>query len=217
MWRVQSTKRRGTARVVLATPCVARWGILGVTTLALLAVPALAKPPGLKLPEFAKVEATVTACFDALPGFRPDGIITRSEVRAALEQLDRIGWSVAGRETLLERVLPDDSFLVEQLRTPDGMKFASRIARYRQGYDRLDRLSQLPHGRRTVRDLIHGAGGYKMIEYMTGSSGGAELGRMLSKVPNGADFNQPTGRIYTLGSLLGELKKAHGAARAPSP
>ena len=56
-----------------------------------------------------------------------------------------------------------------------------------------------------------------MIEYMTQSRGGRELGKMLSKAPNGADFNQPTGRIYTLDGLLAQLKKSCQAEKKPSP
>jgi len=182
-------------------------------TAAVFAGTGLASTPARRLPSFAKVEETVTRHFESLPGYRPGAIITRSEAEAALKELERLGWSVADRRGLLEQVLPDNDFLVQQLRSPEGAKFMSRIATYPQGYDRLDRLRRLQNGRQTIRDLIRGPGGYKLIEYMTSSSGGAELGKMLSRSPSGAGFNQSTGRIYTVGDLLGQLKKAYGAEK----
>ena len=66
---------------------------------------------------------------------------------------------------------------------------------------------RLPNGRRTVHDLIGAADGYKMIEYMTTTHGGDEMGKMLSNAPHGADFNAATSRIYTANQLLAEIKK----------
>ena len=36
---------------------------------------------------------------------------------------------------------------------------------------------------------------------------------MLSRDPGGANFNQPTGRIYTEKMLVQELKRAYAAAQ----
>ena len=84
--------------------------------------------------------------------------------------------------------------------------------RLRDAYDRLDRLSRLPHGQQTVRDLIRGPDGYKMIEYMTTAPGGKELGNQLSNAPQGKDFNAATGRIYTAEKLLLRLEQSRAAA-----
>ena len=51
---------------------------------------------------------------------------------------------------ILERVPAKDEFLAEQLRTRSGRKFMRQISRYDNAYDRLDRLSRLPHGEQTV-------------------------------------------------------------------
>jgi hypothetical protein len=106
----------------------------------------------------------------------------------------------------------DGEFLVTQLRTRAGAKFARQIARLPGGYDRLEKLSRLPNGHQTIRDLIKGPDGYKLIQYMTTAPGGAELGRMLSKAPKGRRFNRPTGRIYTVEMLLERLGQEHRAA-----
>lgn len=202
-----------------ATMKLSGWGLLAIGTLSLLAQDTLAAPTavaGDSSVPFAKIEQVVVDHFRAIPDYQPGTIITRSQVEAVLRKLDRLGWPVADRNEILGQVLADDEWLVQELRTSDGRKFAAHIAGQPEGYDRLDRLTRLTNGRRTVRDLIHGPGGYRMIEYMTQSRGGQELGKMLSKAPNGADFNSPTGRIYTVDALLARLKTSYQEAnKAP--
>ncbi len=166
---------------------------------------------------FSRLENVVVEHFRSLPDYQPGAVISRSQVEAVFLNLDRLGWPAADRNAILDRVLADSDWLVQELRSSDGRRFASRIATYSGGYDRLDRLTRLANGRRTVHDLIHGPGGYQMIEYMTQSRGGGELGKMLSKAPGGANFNQPTGRIYTVDGLLDQLKKSYQATQEHSP
>lgn len=52
-----------------------------------------------------------------------------------------------------------------------------------------------------------------MIEYLTTASGGIAMGNMLSQSPNGRDFNDATGRIYTMSLLLEQLEKDWAAAQ----
>ena len=153
-----------------------------------------------------KTAKAIVRYFEGLPGYQSGGIITRSEVKPIFQHLAKMGHRVTDPQKILKQVLADDAFLVGELRTPKGRKFMARIADYPLAYDRLDRLARLPHGRRIVRDLIHGPDGYKMIEYLTTARGGAELGKMLSKSPKGAKFNKPTGRIYTVNMLLSRLR-----------
>jgi hypothetical protein len=178
--------------------------------------PIRAAQPAPRIPTFGKVRQAVMTHFQALPDFQPGGIITRTDAQPVFDRLKQMGWAVADRDAILAALPTDGEFLVEQLRTPAGKKFAPQIAVYPQGYDRLDRLSRLPLGKNTVRDLIRGTGGEQLIEYMTTSSGGSELGKMLSKDPNGKKFNQPTGRIYTMEMLLVRLQQSHTAATRPA-
>jgi hypothetical protein len=92
-----------------------------------------------------------------------------------------------------------------------------RIAKYPEAFDRLDRLSRLPHGKQTIRDLIKGPGGDKMIQYLTTTPGGKETGKMLSEAPKGAKFNASTGRIYTVDLLLQHVKKSLAATQKAAP
>jgi hypothetical protein len=168
-------------------------------------------------PSYAEVREVVLRHFALLPDYAPGDMIARSEVEPLFAQLQRMGWKVADRKDILRKVPADQDYLLQKLRTPRGRKFMRRIAGYPDAYDRLDRLSWLPHGRQTVHDLIDGAGGDEMIKYLTTTLGGSELGKMLSKTPKGADFNKPTGRIYTAEMLLGQLEKSHAAEKSAGP
>ncbi len=161
------------------------------------------------LPPLSEVEELVLRQFSLLPDYRPGDIIARSEVEPLFAQLQRIGWRVVDRKNILRKVPADSDYLVRKLRTPRGRKFMRRIADYPDAYDRLDRLSWLPHGKQTIHDLIYAKGGYEMLEYMTTAKGGAEMGKMLSKAPKGTNFNKPTGRIYTVKMLLARLEKSY--------
>jgi hypothetical protein len=48
-----------------------------------------------------------------------------------------------------------------------------------------------------------------MIEYLTSAPGGKNMGKMLSHVPQGDKFNQPTGRIYTQEQLQARLRQSY--------
>ena len=165
------------------------------------------------LPEFAKVKSLVLRHFASIPDYEPGDIIARSQAEPIFGQLHRLGWDVADRKSLVNRVPPDNDFLFQQLHTPAGRKFMAQTKQFPNAYDRLDRLARLPHGRQTLHDLIRGPDGYKMIEYMTSTRGGLNLGKMLSKAPKGKGFNKPTRRIYTAKMLLEALKRSHDAAK----
>ena len=79
-------------------------------------------------------------------------------------------------------------------------------------YDRLDKLSQLPEGKSSIRTLIKGPGGKKLIDLLTSSTGRPQAGELLAHSPSGHDFNQATGRIYTLDALVQRLEQSYRAA-----
>lgn len=167
-----------------------------------------------KLPSFGDVQNAVEGHFQAMPDYQPGDIIARNDVEPVFKLLEQIGFHVADRQAILKSVPPANDFLVSSLRSEAGTRFMRQIAGYSMGYDRLDRLAQLPHGKQTVRDLIKGPDGYKMIDYMTTSRGGLEMGKMLSQAPKGKNFNAPTGRIYTVDQLLKRLKQSYAKAEA---
>jgi hypothetical protein len=174
-----------------------------------------------RLPSFDLVKAVVFEHFNEIEDVKEALIVARPEVAGLFPKLKRLGWTVADAGDILDDVLPADAFLVKKLRTKKGAKFSRQIARYPEGYDRLDRFSRLPRGHSLVDDLIEGPDGYKLIKYMTTAKGGTNLGKQLSNAPLGKDFNKPTGKIYTLRMLLDRLKasykEAAGRKRKPSP
>ena len=179
--------------------------------------PARGASPPEKLPPWTQVKQAVVAHFEALPDYQPGVLIVASEVREVLGKLERLGWRVAEGKEILGQVPADGEFLAASLRSPAGRKFIRGIGQSPDAYDRLDRLSRLPRGQRMVRDLIRGPDGYKMIEYMTKTPGGEFLGKQLSKAPDGRDFNEPTGRIYTVKMLQARLKESYEKARKAAP
>jgi hypothetical protein len=169
---------------------------------------ALAADP---LPKFTEVEAAVRDGLSREKGYAPNDLLSRKQVKTVLDAVEGLGWELADRGAVERRTLDDGAFLVEKLRTSDGLKFMRKVASLPMIYDRLDRMAQLPQGRSTIERLINGPDGHKLLEYMTNEKGGRELAKMLSKDGRG-DFNKPTGKLYTAEHLLVELKKLHSEA-----
>jgi hypothetical protein len=157
---------------------------------------------------FEEVRATVERQLKHLD-LLPDDLISRSDVDEIFAVLRQKGWLPSDARRIRAKVLEDRAFLVRQFSSTNGKKFMRQISRYPESYDRVDRLTRLPHGRRTVLDLIRGPDGYKLIKEMTTTHGGFELGVMVSRIPQGTDFNGPTGRIYTGGQLITRLRESY--------
>jgi hypothetical protein len=166
------------------------------------------------IPALSDLRQAVVRYFEAQPGYRPGDLITQDQVEPLLVKLKWMGLPLPNPKLIVEKVPVKNEFLAEQFRTPNGRKFMRDISGYTGGYDRLDRLSRLPHGKQTIRDLIRGPDGYKMIEYMTTAPGGTMLGEQLSNAPGAGDFNAKTGRIYTAEILLRRLEQVRADALA---
>jgi len=160
-------------------------------------------------PSFENVVRALTAYFESLPDFRRRDLLNQSHVEAALAAVADTGWDVPNANKIVELALPDNSFLVGELSTPDGKKFMRKIAENPGTYSRLDRLSQLSQGQQFVSQLVGDVGGDVLITYLATTNGGRNLGQMMGGTPNGTDLNLPTGRIYTADDLLAVLKKAY--------
>jgi len=165
---------------------------------------------GQNLPPWEVVAEYVDRHFANITDYEVGDIISMSNVRPLIEGLDRIGWAVPARKFILENVPKDTDYVVKQLRTEPGMKFMRQISKYPECYDRLYHLAAIPRGRQQVYDLIRAKDGYQMIEYMTTTQQGKNLGTQLSHSPHGANFNKPTGLIYTAEDLKAALEKSYG-------
>lgn len=177
-----------------------------------------------QLPSFDVIEAAVERHFQ-LDENRMSDLVAQSEVEPVFKLLAMLGWEVADDKVILAQVLPDNDFLIRQSKTRAGQQFMQQIRAYPLGFDCLDHLARIPRGRQVVLDLIRGPDGYKMIEYLVTTGGGENMAAMLSSVPGGKKFNEPTGRIYTPQQLLErlresyaeELKRREKAARRGQP
>ena len=161
------------------------------------------------LPPFGRIETAVERHFAGLDYYRPGDLISRSDVADALDYVGDVGWDVPDRAELEGRVLADNAFIVQKLRTKEGLKFMSQIASLPGGFDRLDRLSAMSGGRKLIHTLIHDRGGAELIEYLSTTKGGTNLGRTLAGTKKGSNLNKPTGRIYTVEDLVEALSKLY--------
>lgn len=160
-------------------------------------------------PPFEKVVAALTAYFESQPDFQRRDLLNQGHVEAALEAVATAGWEVPNTKKIVQLALPENSFLVGELATPDGKKFMRKISQNPGTYSRLDRLSQLNHGQQIVSQLLGDVGGDTFITYLATTNSGHNVGQMMAGTPNGTDLNLPTGRIYTADDLLAVLKRAY--------
>ena len=198
---------------------VRRLGIVGLLVGSFAAAGAYeARGAKRSLPEFTAVRAAVDKYFATLRNYRPGDLISQSDWLTVAKELDRLGWKPSDAAQIRDAVLPDKSFLIQQSRSQEGRAFMRQIAQLPQGYDRLEHLSRLPYGEASITRLIDGPDGYKLLDYMTTAPGGRELGKMLSVDEGGANFNKPTGRIYTVDALLQQLEQSYtNDSRPPAP
>jgi hypothetical protein len=161
-------------------------------------------------PDFPTISRAVERWFEGQPDYQPGDLITRDQVATVLKKLDAAGVHVADATAIAQLALANDSFLVRELTTPAGRKFMRKLARDSGAFPRLDRLSEIPRGQKTISDLVHEKDGDKMIEYLTTTKGGQKMGSMMGAVAGGVDLNKPTGRIYTVEDFEAALKAALG-------
>jgi hypothetical protein len=195
---------------------------IAVTLVAFLATPTIAQPvPAIAVPrqpekvvaaspappaDFAVVRQAVARYFAGQIDYQDGDLISQTDIVKALDEVLLAGWDVPARAALVQRALPDNSFLVKELSTPAGKKFMRRVGRNAGGISRLDRLSAIGGGQQLIRDLIRQKDGDKFVEYLATTAGGRTLGHMVGNARRGSDLNQPTGRIYTADELLAELE-----------
>jgi hypothetical protein len=165
-----------------------------------------------EFPSFDLVTTTVQERLAANRGYRVGDLLTASTVDPVFGELAKINWKVSDRKDITKLLLPDSDWLARQLTSRGGRQFMRAVSECPGGFDRVDRLRRMPYGQRQLQDLIYSPDGSKIFEYMTTTSGGKNLSKMLTHGVNGANFDKPTGRIYTERQLLKRLKKSYDAA-----
>jgi hypothetical protein len=167
------------------------------------------------------VDQTAKQALAARNDYRPKDLLSQGDLRAVVSALAKKGWKVPQGRELVETALPDDDVLVRLFRgSKQGVGFMRSVEKYTLAYDRLDRLIRLPGGEMTIKALIRGPDGYKLVQYYTETaSRGNSIVEVLPRgyngqLPSSKGFNDPTGRIYTEKMLLAELKKRYDAQAA---
>jgi hypothetical protein len=163
------------------------------------------------LPTFENAWQAVEAELAKYPNYQDGDLISRRQVEPAFLVLNKLGWNVLDQDDILAMLPDDNAFFVTQLRTKSGRKFMRQMAQYPLGFDRIDRLGQMSMGNDNINALIRGPDGYKMLQYMTETVWGKNMGKMLSKAPKGKGFNDPTGKLYTADALMLRLQQSYVA------
>lgn len=170
-------------------------------------------PVNEKLPAFKEVEKLIVARFGSDDHELTD-LITREQTEELFAEIEKLGWNIRDGKQILARIPSESEFFVRQLLgSKKGRSFMRDVAPMPLGYDRVDRISHLDRGHQFVRDMVKGPYGYKFIEYLTETRYGKNMGRQLRDAPDGANFNKPTGRIYTAEQLLPILHEQYNAEK----
>jgi len=159
------------------------------------------------LPDWSKLEQVASRDLAILPDYQPGDLIVESNVMPMFDHFQQMDWNVTERRVIQRQLIKDSDFIARRLRTKKGMKFMRNMAKYPDAFDRLYRMAALSGGRTLVNDLIAEPAGHEMIEYLTTSKGGKNMGKMLARAPKGAQFNKPTDRIFTEKQLLARLRE----------
>lgn len=199
---------------------VRAWAATPIVLMMTLAAGTIAAEPARRVekPTLPEVAQFASQFLQEKAGYQPGHLVTQSGVVKLLDALEAKGWQVRERDKLIARVLKDDEFLVRQFSDEAGQAFLRRIEHLPGGIDRVDRLSQLPQGEMSVNDLIRKVpNGAEWIEAMTTTRRGEIEGERLSNAEAGRNFNEPTGRLYTLEALAQAIfESLEPTSRRPS-
>ena len=170
---------------------------------------------GAEFPEFSKVEGLVQRHFASMPAHQPGDLISRSQVQPLFDSCEQLGWKVKDSATILNSVLPDSNYLVQEFRTPKGQTFMRKVATSPRAFDQLDQISRLPGGKLMIKDFLR----FPNSDLTFTDKSPLDVGRLArftprdkrSGTPTQADFDKPTGRIYTVKDLVTRLRKSYDA------
>jgi hypothetical protein len=161
------------------------------------------------LPTFEKAWQAVETELAKYPNYQDGDLISRRQVEPAFVVLKKLGWNVLDQNDILAMLPDDNAYFVTRLRTKAGRKFMRQMEQYPLAFDRIDRLGRMSMGNDNIDALIRGPDGYKMLQYMTETVWGKNMGNMLSKAPKGKGFNEPTGTLYTADALMLRLQQSY--------
>ena len=169
-----------------------------------------------KLPTWNDVVKAVTSNFDGRRLTGRHDLIARGDVTPLFVVLAKLGWKVEDRDQILNELLPDSHFLVQQLRSQPGQRFIKKVASESLIYDRLDRISQERGGQALIHDLIRLPDGDRYARQNPGQA----VPNLLDLLPKDAsgrtrqirNYGKPTGKIYVRDQFVKRLDASYQAA-----
>lgn len=170
-----------------------------------------------------QVQQVVATHFSSQASHRPGDLISQADVAAILKQLAEAGWQPVDQKSIIADTLPDANALVGLLRTHQGRKFMQKVSSFELIYDRMDRLSQVSGGQRTLDALARLPDGEKYAKPKKELPYGVpDFLYLLPKNASGRvrtikDYDKPTGRIYTEADLLRRLTRSWQGEVPPEP
>lgn len=170
-----------------------------------------------------QIQQVVEGYFAELESYHRGDIISQTDVVAVLQRLGEQGWQPADRQQIVADTLPDANSVVALLRTDKGRRFMHKVSSYRLIYDRLDRISQVSGGQRTIEAIVRLPDGekYALPKKQT-PLGVPDFLDLLPKNASGKvrsikDYQKPTGRIYTEADLVKRLTRSREPASDMRP
>jgi hypothetical protein len=161
-----------------------------------------------------EVQQLVADYFSRQVDYRPGDVITQSDVAAVLKNLAAAGWQPPDHQQILASTLSDDNAVASVLRTKRGRRFMRKVSGYESIYDRMDRLSRVSGGQRTIDAIVRLPDGEKYAQPKKKTPNGVPdfldllPKNMSGKVRSIKDYDKPTGRIYTEADLIGRLSRS---------
>ena len=174
-------------------------------------VPGTVGRAGLSVQE---VQQIVADYFSRQADYLPGDVITQSDVAAVLKNLAAAGSQPPDHQQILASTLPDNNAVVSALRTKRGRRFMRKVSGYESIYDRMDRLSQVSGGQRTIDAIVRLPDGEKYaLPKKNTPNGVPDFLDLLPKNASGKvrsvkDYDKPTGRIYTEADLIRRLNRS---------
>jgi hypothetical protein len=172
--------------------------------IATMRLPCLAGEPSLQ----PQLQALVDKHLKTIPGYRPGDLLSRRNVEPIFDELIDAGIQpVDNTEELYDVFLPDGGFLAQFSHTETGRVFLRQVNGLPDVYDRLERLSWMPLGRKWLSDMAASKDGVTQFKKLMTDEGLARVEKEFAADARGRNIRLPTGHIRTEQELLVRLER----------
>ena len=157
------------------------------------------------------VQEVVEDYFKTVPNYISGDLITNQQIEPLIRLFDEAGWKIQNTELLLRRFIKTGSYLDQVMNSsPKGRVFFRQITSFKNGMDRVERMSVMKAGKSTIRQLVYEMpGGADYVKALATTKHGQKLGHIVRQSKNGQNFNKPTGKLYNEEQLIEHLEKLY--------